>query len=177
MPPVDPLRYPIGPMPDAPLRDPAARADARARLARAPGALRAALAGLDERQLEVPYRPGGWSSRQVAHHLADSHMNAFIRMKLALTEEAPLAKTYDEAAWAALPNGSSDPLEPSLVLLEALHARWDALLGTFDEAAWRRAYRHPELGPVPLDLCLAIYAWHGDHHVAQVTGLRAREGW
>jgi hypothetical protein len=146
-------------------------------IAAAPAALRNAVAGLTPAQLETPYRPGGWTVRQVAHHVPDSHMNAYVRFKLAVTEDAPTIKPYDEAAWGALADVQAVPVATSLALLEALHARWVALLRSFSESDWTRTFRHPELGVVPLEKNLALYAWHGRHHVAHVTSLRERMGW
>ncbi len=170
------LRYPIGrwTVPDA---APATRHALVAAVAEAPAALRAAVAGLDDAQLDTPYRDGGWTVRQVVHHVADSHMNAYVRMKLALTEDAPRIAPYDEAAWAELAD-SRLPIAPSLALLDALHLRWAAVLRAVGPDGWdTRAYEHPEMGRVPLRTGLGIYAWHGRHHVAHVTGLRARMGW
>ncbi len=171
------LAYPIGKFVwDGP-KGAADRALRITEIASAPAALRAALAGLSDAQLDTPYRPGGWTARQVAHHVPDSHVNAYVRFKLAVTENAPTIKPYDEAAWAKLADTRTVPVETSLALLEALHARWVALLRSFDDAAWARTFRHPELGVVPLEKNLALYAWHGRHHVAHVTSLRERMGW
>jgi uncharacterized damage-inducible protein DinB len=142
-------------------------------IARAPQELRAAVAGLSPEQLDTPYRPGGWTARQVAHHVPDSHMNAYIRLKLALTEDQPTIKPYDEARWAVLADAAS-PVEPSLELLEALHARWVRLLESMSERDYLRTFVHPESGPWRLDQYLAQYAWHGRHHVAHIASLRAR---
>ena len=145
-------------------------------IAGAPSQLRGAVAGLSDAQLDTPYRPGGWTVRQVVHHLPDSHMNAFVRMKLALTEELPTIRPYDEARWAELPDASA-PLPPSLELLDALHAKWVLLLRRLAEADWSRTFRHPESGDWRLDHVLSMYAWHGAHHIAHITSLRQREGW
>jgi uncharacterized damage-inducible protein DinB len=146
-------------------------------LREAPRALRTAVTGLTPRQLDTPYREGGWTIRQLVHHVADSHMNAYVRFKLALTEDGPTVKAYDEAAWAELPDASM-PVEVSLDLLDALHARWVELLERLDEPAWRRSFVHPESGAsVPLVRNLALYAWHGAHHTAHVSRLRERNGW
>ena len=139
--------------------------------------LRQAVAGLSEAQLDTPYREGGWTVRQVVHHVPESHMNSYIRFKLALTETDPVIKPYDEAAWAALKDVAETPVEVSLSLLDFLHRRWVALLRGMDEADWRKQFRHPEIGPVSLERNLALYAWHGDHHIAHVTELRRRNGW
>ena len=145
-------------------------------IAAAPAQMRRATSGLSPEQLDTPYREGGWTVRQVVHHVPDSHLNAYVRFKLALTEEAPTIKPYDEALWADLPDSRGE-IAVSLALLTALHARWVTLLRAFDEAGFGRVYRHPELGTVSLDRALALYAWHGRHHVAHITGLRERMGW
>jgi uncharacterized damage-inducible protein DinB len=147
-------------------------------IAAAPEALREAVEGLDDAQLNTPYREGGWSLRQVAHHVPDSHMNAYVRFKLALTEDAPLIKTYDEAAWAELPDGRSGDVAASLALLENLHERWVRLLRAMSRADFDRTFRHPDV-PEPMNLArlLGLYAWHGRHHPAQITTLRGTKGW
>ena len=143
-----------------------------------PAAMRAAVEGLDAKQIETPYRPGGWTVRQVVHHIADSHLNAYTRFKLALTEDTPTIKPYDEAAWAELEDTRTVPLSVSLDLLEALHTRWVALLRSLTPDDLERDFRHPEKGRIlRLDSTLGLYAWHGKHHVAHVTSLREREGW
>lgn len=139
-----------------------------ARLASTPARLRAAVAGLTDAQLDKPYRDGGWTIRQVVHHVPDSHMNSYVRFKLALTEDEPTIKPYDEAAWAVLGDTAGTPIETSLVLLESLHARWVALLRGLTEAQWKRNMRHPANGLLRLDRVLALYAWHGDHHIAHI---------
>ena len=123
------------------------------------------------------YREGGWTVRQVVHHFPDSHMNSYVRFRLALTEDTPTIKPYDEARWAALPDATTMPPEPSLALLESLHARWITLLRAMSDADFSRKLNHPEWGELPLDFFLALYAWHGAHHVAQITKLRERMGW
>jgi uncharacterized damage-inducible protein DinB len=143
----------------------------------APGALRAAVQGLSREQLETPYRDGGWTVRQVVHHLPDSHMNAYVRFKLALTEEEPTIKPYAEDRWAELADTKSTPIEVSLTLLESLHERWAQLLRSLSPEEWKRQFQHPQLGEVPLEKNVALYAWHGRHHVAHVTELRKRMGW
>jgi uncharacterized damage-inducible protein DinB len=140
--------------------------------------LRAAVTGLTDAQLDTPYRPGGWTVRQVVHHVPDSHMNAYTRFKLALTEDVPTIKPYDEAKWAELDDSKSKMVEHSLALLEALHARWVFLLERLKPADFDRKLNHPEWdAPMTLDMLLALYAWHGKHHVAHVTELRKRSGW
>lgn len=142
-----------------------------------PQKVRRAVAGLSAAQLDTPYRDGGWTVRQVVHHLADSHMNAFTRFKLALTEDNPQIKPYDQDAWAASPDAAKTDIALSLALLEGLHGRWAALLSSLTPADFARTFRHPEIGLVRLDLNTALYAWHGKHHTAHITGLRVREGW
>jgi hypothetical protein len=146
-------------------------------IADAPARLRGAIAGLSDSQLDTPYRPGGWTVRQLAHHVPDSHINSYMRFRLALTEEEPVIKSYEEKRWAELPDARSMPVEPSLVLLESLHARWVPLLRSLSNADWKRTFRHPELGLVSLEKNAALYAWHGRHHVAHITALRERMGW
>jgi uncharacterized damage-inducible protein DinB len=138
--------------------------------------MRAAVAELMEQQLDMPYRPGGWTVRQVVHHVPESHMNSYVRFKLALTEGDPVIKPYDEALWAKLADADA-PIEGSLALLDALHRRWVGLLESMKEGDFERTFRHPELGPVRLDQNLALYAWHGKHHVAHIAALRDRMGW
>jgi hypothetical protein len=143
----------------------------------APAALRAAVKGLTPEQFDSPYREGGWTVRQVAHHVPDSHMNAYVRFKLALTEDEPTIKPYAEDRWAQLTDTQSTPVEVSLALLESLHTRWVTLLRSLRPEDWKRNFRHPELGLVSLEKNLAIYSWHGRHHVAHVAELRKRMGW
>jgi hypothetical protein len=146
-------------------------------IATAPALLRDAVRGLDETQLDTPYRPGGWTVRQTVHHIADSHMNSFMRWRLALTEPEPTIRPYDQAAWGELADSRTAPVELSLHLIENLHGRWALLLKTLSDADLARTFRHPELGLVRLDTNLALYAWHGRHHTAHITGLRERNGW
>jgi hypothetical protein len=146
-------------------------------VAAAPGNLRSAVAALSAEQLDTSYRPSGWTVRQVVHHLPDSHLNAYIRFKLALTEHEPLVKPYDEKAWAETPENQTTPVDVSLRLLESLHDRWVHLLKGMGEQDFAARLRHPELGVVDLDRYLALYAWHGKHHVAHITSLRTRMGW
>lgn len=171
------LRYPIGTYtPPQPITAEHVRRWTRS-LAELPAALRAAVGGLDERALETPYRPGGWSVRQVVHHVADSHVIAWVRFKWALTEVLPPIRAYDEAAWARLPDVARTPIGVSLDLLDALHARWVALVEGLAPDELAREYVHPELGPVRLDRAVGMYDWHGRHHLAHVTRLAEREGW
>jgi hypothetical protein len=139
--------------------------------------LRAAAAELSEDQLNTPYRPGGWTVRQVIHHVPESHMNAYIRFKLALTENEPTVKPYDEAAWAELSDVRDTPIGVSLALLDNLHDRWVRVLRSMRDADFAKQFRHPELGAVSLEKNLALYAWHGKHHVAHITSLRERNRW
>jgi uncharacterized damage-inducible protein DinB len=143
-------------------------------IAAVPQKLRSAVANLNEQQLDTPYRPGGWTVRQTVHHIADSHMNAFIRFKLALTENEPGVQPYDEKAWAKTADSKS-PVEASLKLIEGLHERWTVLLRSMNAGDFKRTLKHPELGTVELDRYVALYAWHGNHHVAHITALRERE--
>lgn len=146
-------------------------------IAQTPLALRAAIAGLSQQQLDTPYREGGWTVRQVVHHVPDSHMNAYVRFKLALTEDEPTIKPYAEDRWANLADTKSTPIEVSLTLLDTLHDRWVRLLRSLGPNDWKRQFRHPERGVVSLEMNLAMYSWHGQHHVAHVTELRRRMGW
>ena len=140
--------------------------------------MRAAVKGLNDAQLATPYRPDGWTVRQVVHHVPDSHMNAYVRIKLALTEDVPTIKPYDEAKWAELPDGKSKLIEQSLALLDALHSRWVFLLRRLQPSDFKRTYHHPEWKtPMSLDDAIAMYAWHGRHHVGHITALREREKW
>ncbi len=153
------------------------RAQWLAELESLPAKLRQAVDGLSEEQLDAPYRPGGWTVRQVAHHLPDSHMNSYGRFRLALTEDAPLIKPYNEAAWAELADAKSAPINVSLALLENLHARWVILLRSMNDAQFARTFRHPDMGEMRLDATLGLYAWHGQHHVAQIMNLRRQKSW
>lgn len=142
-----------------------------------PARLRAAVRGLSDQQLDTPYRDGGWTVRQVVHHVPDSHMNSYVRFKLALTEDEPTIRPYMENLWAELPEAKSAPIELSLTLLESLHQRWMLALRGIKPEEWKRNLRHPEMGLLSLEKTLALYAWHGRHHVAHVTELRKRMGW
>jgi len=141
----------------------------------APAKIRAAAAGMSEAQLDTPYRPGGWTARQVIHHVADSHMNAFIRFKLAVTEAEPIIKPYDQDSWASLPDMSA-PIGVSLNILDGLHHRWVLVLRSLSEEDFAKTFVHPELGKVSLDKNLALYAWHGRHHTGHVHSVRERAG-
>ena len=172
---VEELRYPIGRFRYSGEPDPRQREQWIGQIAEAPAKLRLAVAGLSAQQLDTPYREEGWTVRQVVHHLPDSHLNAYTRMKLALTEEAPVIRPYDEARWAELPDGRHGPIEVSLDLLEALHRRWVLLLRQLDSEQLRRRFMHPEHGrPFEVQEALALYAWHGQHHVAHITSLHRR---
>src|SRR6202044_1420495 len=171
------LRYPIGKFHfEAPLTE-EQKEKFLSDISHTPANLRAAVSGLSEQQLHTPYRPEGWTVRQVVHHVPDSHLNAYIRFKLALTEDEPTIKPYAEDRWAQLANTKATPVEVSLAMLDSLHARWVRLLRSLTPEQWKREFRHPELGPMPLEKNLALYAWHGRHHVAHITSLRERNGW
>jgi hypothetical protein len=143
-----------------------------------PARLREVVEHLNEEQLNTPYRPEGWSIRQVVHHCADSHMNSFIRFKLALTEEEPIIKPYHEERWAELPDSKTMPIEPSLILLQGLHERWVALLQSLSESDLKKTFLHPEHGKsFRIDENIGIYAWHGNHHLAHITSLKSRMQW
>ncbi len=172
---VDP-KYPIGQFVAPASIGADERTNAIAMLAEMPEQLRNAVDGLNSSQLNTRYREGGWTVRQVVHHIADSHMNAVIRVKLALTEDWPTIKSYDEAAWANLHDVVA-PVEWSLELIEGLHARWVMLLQSLNEEQWKRGFHHPENGPATIEKTALIYAWHSRHHVAHITHLRAKEGW
>lgn len=172
---VDP-RYPIGKFEKPETITAEDRRYAISALAELPEQLRNAVDGLDSGQLNTPYREGGWTVRQLVHHIADSHMNAFTRMRLALTEDWPTIKPYDEKAWATL-HDSTAPVEWSLELIESLHARWVMMLQHLSEEQWQRGYVHPENGRQTLDVAALVYAWHSRHHVAHITHLRAHEDW
>jgi hypothetical protein len=174
---LDDLRFPIGRF-SAPASTLAGvRAANIHTLRELPQRLTTAVSGLDDHQLDTPYRDAGWTVRQVVHHVADSHANAYIRFKLALTEDWPTIKTYDEAAWANLADSRWLPIEPSLAFLTSLHNRWVALLESLSEDDFRKGYEHPEHGRQNLAKVLAMYDWHSRHHTAHITRLRTRQGW
>lgn len=171
-------RYPIGKFEPRDKLTPAERTAAIDQIAAAPQHMRDAIRGLSDKQLDTPYRDDGWSVRQVVHHLPDSHLNGYARVKLALTEDAPTIKPYDEAAWAALPDSRNTPIETSLSMLEALHVRWTGLLRSLKPEQFTRTITHPEHGRTfTIDHLIAMYAWHGRHHVGHITSLRERMGW
>ena len=173
---VDP-RYPIG-EPEFPEQiSGETRAGYITAIRELPGKLRDAVKGLDPGQMDTPYREGGWTVRQVVHHLPDSHMNSYVRFKLAMTEESPTIRGYEEDRWAELVEAKSGPIDISLNLLDALHTRWVMFLRNLAETDFRRTFVHPQYGPFRLEQSLALYAWHGKHHVAHITSLRNREGW
>ena len=171
-------RYPVGKFePPKGALTPAQRAQMIDTIAAQPAALRAAVAGFSAAQLDTPYREGGWTVRQVVHHVADSHMNAYVRMRLALTETNPTVKAYDEKTWAELPDARTMPPEVSLTLLDVMHQRWATMLRALTPEQFARTYAHPEYGTVSMDWVLAQYTWHGRHHTAQITTLRGQRGW
>jgi hypothetical protein len=174
---MDDLRYPIGKFQYVAGAPPEQLSQWVAEIAAAPAGFRAAIAGLSPAQLDTPYRPGGWTVRQVAHHVPDSHINAYMRYRLALTEDAPPIKAYKEDRWAELTDAREAPVEVSLALLEALHERWTLLLRSLTPDQWGRAFLHPERGLARLDADAGLYAWHGRHHIAHITSLRKRMGW
>jgi uncharacterized damage-inducible protein DinB len=171
------LRFPIGKFHfDGPLSESQKEASLDA-IAHTPSKLRAAVNGLSDAQLDTPYRPGGWTVRQVVHHVPDSHLNSYVRFKLALTEDEPTIKPYAEDRWAELADTKATPIGVSLTLLESLHDRWVRLLRSLTPDEWKRTFRHPALGAMTLEKTLALYAWHGRHHVTHITALREREKW
>jgi len=142
------------------------------RIKTTPARMAALVRGMSEQQLDTPYREGGWTVRQVVHHVPDSHMQAYTRLKLALTEDSPIIKPYREDAWAELPDTFAIPVETSLCLLDCLHQRWIALFETLTEEQWKRTFRHPEIGPLNLEVLAALYAWHGEHHIGHITSVK-----
>jgi uncharacterized damage-inducible protein DinB len=170
-------RYPVGKFENPKEVSPAARNAAIEEIASAPAKVRAAIHSLNDSQLDTPYREGGWTVRQVIHHLADSHVNAYIRWRLALTETEPTIKPYEEAEWAKLEDAAHAPVEVSLRLLEPLHERWVRMLRSVKPEEFARTFRHPEHGVRTLDWMLFLYAWHGRHHTAHITELKKQKGW
>ena len=171
------LRFPIGKFQYNGTPDAEQKQVLLGEIAQTPANLKTAVRGLSEPQLDTEYRPGGWTVRQVVHHVPDSHLNSYVRFKLALTEQDPTIKTYAEDRWAELPDSKATPIEVSLTLLDSLHDRWVRLLRSLSDEDWKRTFRHPDLGPMTLEKALALYAWHGKHHVAHVTDLRKRMAW
>lgn len=171
------LRFPIGAFKREDALDEVRRASLIGVLAQAPALLGQAVSGLTEQQLDTPYRPDGWTVRQVVHHLADAGMNGYIRTKLLLTEEQPMVKTFDEQSWAELPDAKSVPIELSLTLHDRLHRRWVMLLKSTPAGSYARQYNHPENGLWSLDEALSFFAWHNRHHIAHITSLRQQKGW
>jgi DinB family protein len=174
---MDELRYPVGRFHRPASLTPEQRRAAIADIAATPARLREAVHGLTDAQLDTPYRPDGWTVRQVVHHVPDSHMNAYTRFKLALTEDTPTIKPYDEAAWAKLEDARSTPIETSLSILDGVHDRLNRILNAMSSADFERTLNHPESGIMSLDQLLAMYQWHGKHHVAHIRNLRSRSGW
>ena len=173
---IDP-RFPVGKFTRAAVLTPADRQVCIAELSQLPANIKAATRGLTPEQLDTPYRDGGWTVRQVVHHVADSHMNAFVRMRLGATENNPPAKAYNEKIWAEQADSRTAPIECSLALLDGLHQRWTLWLGSLPAETFDRTVMHSEKGPMSLDTLLQLYAWHSRHHVAHITSLRSRHGW
>jgi hypothetical protein len=171
------LQYPIGRYQPPTTISAAQRTVWIEQMAQLPANLGKAAAGLNDAQLDTPYRPGGWTVRQVVHHFSDSHLNSYTRFRLALTEDSPLIKPYEEGLWAKLADARTAPVAPSLTLLDGLHARFVFLLRSLSDADFARTFRHPELGTKRLDWTLGLYAWHSLHHTAHINNLRSREGW
>ena len=171
------LRYPIGRFEFNEQTTPAQHETWISAIAEAPARLKSAVDGLTDEQLDHPYRDGGWTVRQVAHHLLDSHMNSYVRVRRALTEDTPEVAGYDENLWAQLPDALKSPISDSLLALEGVHARWVTLLHAMSAEQYARKMRHSAMGLVSLEKTLALYAWHGAHHVAHITALRSRKGW
>jgi hypothetical protein len=170
-------RYPIGPFRPDSNPTPETRARHIHEIQELPARFRKTVTGLSARQLDTPYRDGGWTVRQVVHHVPDSHLNAYVRTKLALTEPTPTIKPYEEAAWARLKDSETTPIEVSLSLLDAIHIRWVIILSALEEQDFARQFNHPEAGLKNLDWLLALYSWHGNHHLAHITSLKQRLNW
>jgi uncharacterized damage-inducible protein DinB len=171
------VRYPVGPFHAPSVFTPELRGELIAQIEGTPASLRSAVSGMTEGQLRQPYRDEGWTVAQVVHHVADSHVNSYVRFKLAATEDNPPIKSYNEALWAELADATSLDLRASLGLLDALHARWVAFLRSLDDDQFSRTFNHSVTGPVSIDRALALYAWHGRHHTAHITTLREHMGW
>jgi uncharacterized damage-inducible protein DinB len=171
------LRYPIGKFQSEDNLSEARRREMIEQIAGTPGKVRAAVKGFTEKHFDTPYREGGWTVRQLVHHIADSHMNAYMRFKLALTEDEPTIKTYKQESWAETADSRTAPPEASLSLLDGVHHRWAILLRAMSAADFARKFNHPEHGKMTLERLLGLYAWHGRHHTAHITSLREREGW
>ncbi len=174
---MDHLRYPIGKFKVPKEYNDELREGFISEIEETPFFLRRAIENLNEEQIATPYRVGGWNVEQVIHHIPDSHMNAYIRTKLALTEKVPVIKTYKEDAWAKLEDYFTTPIETSLILLEAVHTRWVILLKSLDNAQFEQKLNHPENGIIDINWMIAQYAWHGKHHIAQINSLKQRMGW
>ena len=170
-------RYPIGRFVPDPAPSPETRSRHIEAITALPAQMRRAVEGLKDPQLNTPYREGGWTVRQVIHHVPDSHLNAYVRCKWAITEDNPTIKPYEEGAWAALKDSELTPIEVSLTLLESLHARWAVLLKSLSQEDFQRKFVHPDSGPRDVDWLLQLYSWHGRHHTAHITSLRERMGW
>ncbi len=177
MSPIDDVRYPVGRYHAPDVIDAETRTAWIAELQALPKHLRDAISGLNEQQLDTPYRAGGWTVRQLVHHLADSHLNSYTRFRLALTEDSPVIKPYDEKSWAELRDAKKAPVDLSLGLIDGLHARWVLLLSSLTGSEFARTFKHPERGEIRLDWTVGLYAWHCRHHVAHITALRRRERW
>ena len=173
----DELRYPVGPC-EWPAEVSAEEKRRHIRdITEMPAKLRQAVAGLSPQHLDIPYREGGWTIRQIVHHIPDSHLNSYMRFKLALTEVEPTIRPYDEKLWAEMPDARTAPVEISLDLVDALHRRWALMLGSMADADFERALQHPEIGQLKLKSLLAGYGWHCRHHVAQIVATRRRMDW
>lgn len=170
-------RYPIGRFVPDSATTPETRNRHIEKIAALPAKIRQAVAGLSDNQLNTPYREGGWMVRQVVHHVADSHMNAYVRFKWALTENEPTIKAYEESEWAKLKDSELTPVEVSLTLIDSLHARWTVLVRSMKAEDFARKFVHPDSGPHDVDWLLQLYSWHGSHHTAHITSLRERNGW
>lgn len=171
------LRYPVGHFTPDPIPTPETRNRHIERLTALPGLIRKAVTGLNDNQLNTPYREGGWTVQQVVHHVADSHMNAYIRFKWALTENEPTIKAYEEGEWARLKDSELTPVEVSVTMIDSLHARWMVLARSMKAEDFQRKFVHPDSGPHDVDWLLQLYSWHGNHHLAHITSLRERMGW